>query len=136
METRGWVGPEDELNYSAELEGEEERGGEAEELYETQVVVRRLQDGVLPVEVLLRFENGEEVREVWDARREWKLYTIVKPSKLLLAAVDPDRKILLDLYYTNNTLLLEPAGDLPATKWASKWMIWLQDYLQTLAFLM
>lgn len=103
-------------------------------LYETRVVVRRLQDGVLPVEVLLKFENGEEVRETWDGKELWKLYTVVKPARLAYAAVDPDRKLLLDINYTNNSKLLDAKARLPATKWASKWMVWLQDYLHTLSF--
>lgn len=105
-------------------------------LYETRVVVRRLQDGVLPVDVLLKFENGEELREVWDAQSLWKRYTVVKPSKLKYAAVDPERKILLDIRYTNNSKLLTPQAGFSASKWASKWMIWLQDYLQVLTFLL
>ena len=112
-----------------------EKGKSAEpKLYETRVVVRRLQDGVLPVEVLLKFENGEEVREVWDGQELWKLYRAVKPSKLAYAAVDPERKLLLDINYTNNSQRLKSRARLPALKWASKWMIWLQDWLNTLAF--
>ncbi len=104
-------------------------------LYETRVVVRRLQDGILPVEVLLKFENGEEFRDAWDGQSLWKFYTVVKPAKLAYAVVDPDRKLLLDINYTNNSKLLKSKAGMPASKWASKWMIWLQDYLQTLSFL-
>ncbi len=111
------------------------RSGKASGLFETNVVVRRLQDGHLPVDVLLKFENGEEVRYAWDAALPWKLYTVVRPAKLLYAAVDPDRKILLDVDYTNNSMMLDPHPGFASGKWALKWMIWLQDYLQTLSFL-
>lgn len=113
------------------------RSGQSTEnkLYETQVVVRRLQDGILPVEVLLKFENGEEVRDVWDGKALWKLYTVVKPTKLVYATVDPQLKILLDVNYTNNSQRLVSQASFPAGKWASRWMIWLQDYMQTLSFL-
>ncbi len=104
-------------------------------LYETRVVVRRLQDGILPVDVLLKFESGEEVWEVWDASYLWKLYRVVKPSKLEYAVIDPERKIVLDINYTNNSKMLSSKAGFPASKWASKWMIWLQDYLQTLSFI-
>ena len=112
----------------------EKRGAAA--VYETNVVVQRQQDGTLPVDVLLKFENGEELRQTWDGESTWKLVTAVKPARLLYAAVDPERKILLDINYTNNTRLLSPRPDFAAKKWASKWMIWLQDYMQTLAFLL
>jgi hypothetical protein len=85
--------------------------------------------------VLLRFENGEELRETWDARSLWKLYRVVKQAKLQYAAVDPDRKILLDIDYTNNSKTLARKSGFATTKWASKWMFWLQDYMQTMAIL-
>ncbi|MBI4463059.1 MAG: M1 family metallopeptidase [Acidobacteria bacterium] len=128
VKTEGYVEQEGKLVY------QKGRAGEPK-LYEARVVVRRFQDGILPVEVLLKFENGEEVRDVWDGESLWKLYTVVKPAKLAHAAVDPEHKLLLDINYTNNSRLFRSRAGLPATKWASKWMIWLQDYLQTLAFL-
>lgn len=104
----------------------------AEKMYETSVVVRRLGDGMLPVEVLLKFENGEEVREVWDGKAQWKLFSFTKPSRLAFAAVDPDHNILLDVNYANNSRRLNPTPGFPATKWASKWMVWFQDFLLSL----
>jgi hypothetical protein len=106
-----------------------------EKRYWTRVVVRRLEDGSLPVDVLLKFENGEEVRDIWDGKDLWKLYQVEKPAKLAYAAVDPDRKILLDVNYTNNSRLLAPKPGFALSKWASKWMTWLQDYMLTLSFL-
>ena len=108
----------------------------AAKLYSTRVVFRRLQDGMLPVDLLLKFEDGEELRQQWDGRSTWKLVTAVRPSLLKYAAVDPDHKIVLDVNYTNNTMMLSPDSRFAATKWASKWMIWLQDYMQTLAALL
>ena len=52
------------------------------------------------------------------------------------AVVDPEKVLMLDLDYTNNSMLLEPAATMPASKWASKWMIWLQDFLSTFTFYM
>jgi hypothetical protein len=113
------------------------QGGEAKEKqFLTRVVVRRLQDGILPVEVLLKFDNGEEYRDVWQAQDLWKRYEVVKPARLTYAVVDPDRKLLLDINYTNNSKLLSPKPGFALSKWASKWMVWLQDYMNTVAFLM
>lgn len=126
IQTEGYTEQNGEL---AVTEGEE-----TDTLYETRVIVRR-QDGVWPVEVLLQFDNGEEVREIWDAQEIWKEYRFVRPERLSFAAVDPDHKIALDINYTNNSRRLTPQPRLPATKWASKWMVWFQDYLQTLSFL-
>jgi hypothetical protein len=55
-------------------------------------------------------------------------------SELDYAVVDPERVLLLDLNRTNNSKRVEPRERLPAHKWASKWMIWLQDLMATFAF--
>jgi hypothetical protein len=124
-----------------EVKGFVEKAGERiyqeekkEDLFRTEVVVRRLGAATFPVEVLLAFEDGTERRELWDGKDRWKLYVEERPSKLRYAAVDPERKLTLDLYYTNNSRLVSPRSKLPARKWASKWMIWLQDLLATFAF--
>lgn len=104
------------------------------QLFRSQVVVRRLGEAIWPVEVLFGFENGEKVRETWDGQYRWKAFTFEKPSKLKYAVVDPDHKLLLDINYTNNSKLVSPQAKFPARKWASKWMIWLQDLMNTMAF--
>jgi hypothetical protein len=107
---------------------------EEPQTYRTEVVVRRKGAGTFPVDLLMVFEDGTEVREPWDGAYRWKLFVEEGPSKLDYAVVDPDRTLLLDLYYTNNSKRLERAPRLPARKWGSKWMIWLQDFLATFAF--
>jgi hypothetical protein len=50
------------------------------------------------------------------------------------AQVDPDRVLLLDVNYTNNSYSLAPASERAATKWSLAWLVWLQDLLATSAF--
>ncbi len=102
--------------------------------FRSEVVVQRKGDGVFPVEVLMTFEDGSEIRHTWDGQGRWKLFTEEGPSKLVSAWVDPDRILLLDLDFTNNSRAIETRSALPAYKWGSRWMIWLQDLLQTFAF--
>ena len=106
----------------------------AEKTFRTEVVVQRKGDGVFPVEVLLTFEDGSEIRRSWDGRGRWKLFVEEGPSKLASAWVDPERTLLLDLDFTNNSRSVKSRAALPAYKWGSRWMIWLQDLLQTFAF--
>jgi len=128
----GFAEQEGELFYNKPKKDDAEKNGK--KVYRTEVVARRLGGGRFPVEVLMVFEDGSEVREAWDGQYRWKLFVQERPSKLKYAVVDPERKLLLDLNYTNNSRLLEDAAKLPARKWASKWMIWLQDLLATFAF--
>jgi peptidase M1-like protein len=103
--------------------------------YYTSVIVRRYGEAVFPVDVLVTFKNGERVTEHWDGKERWKLYTYDRPSAALAADVDPNRILLLDVNVTNNSKTLEPRGPRAATKWSTKWMVWLQDCLLSWAAL-
>jgi hypothetical protein len=103
--------------------------------FRTTVVVRRLAAGQFPVDVLVTFSNGEQARESWDGRGRWAVFTFDKPVKAVSAQIDPERKLLLDTYFTNNSMATEPKSDAAATKWSLRWMVWLQDLLMTYAFL-
>jgi peptidase M1-like protein len=102
--------------------------------YNTVVVVRRLGEAVFPVDVLVTFEDGSRTRERWDGRDRWKLYRYAKPVKAREAIVDPERVLLLDLNYTNNSRTLNPRGGEAATKWMLTWVAWAQDLLMTYGF--
>ena len=107
---------------------------EREAPFRSEVVVRRYGEGIFPLDVLLVFEDGEERRYTWDGRRRWKLFSAEGPARLRHAIVDPQRVLLLDVNYGNNSRLLEPRSDLAVLKWATRWMIWLQDRLAAFAF--
>jgi hypothetical protein len=102
--------------------------------FRTTVVVRRYGEATFPVDVVTTFEDGQQVRERWDGRDRWRIYAYDRPSRAMAAIVDPDRVLLLDVNYTNNSRTLTPRRDEAATKWSLTWMVWLQDLLMTWAF--
>ena len=102
--------------------------------YETTVVVRRYGEGIFPVEVVTEFEDGHEERETWDGEARWTAFTYAREARATRAFVDPDRVMLLDVNYTNNSRTLSPMADVAATKWSVKWLVWLQDLLLTYGF--
>ena len=106
-----------------------------DKLYRTTVVARRLGSGQFPVDVLVTFSDGHQERERWDGRARWQHFSYDRPARAVSAQVDPERVLLLDTNFTNNSATLAPAGDRAATKWSLRWMIWLQDLLMTVAFL-
>jgi hypothetical protein len=102
--------------------------------YRTEVVVRREGGGVFPVDVLMVFEDGEEVRDSWDGRYRWIKFVEERPAKLEYAVVDPDFILQLDTNRTNNSRLRESQATLPTVKWTTRWVLWLQDFLATFGF--
>jgi Peptidase family M1 domain len=99
--------------------------------FRTTVVVTRLGEAVFPVDVLVTFENGEQVREQWDGVDRWRAFTYERGARARAAQVDPERVLLLDENYTNNSFTRAPRTAEAATKWSLKWMIWLQDVMLT-----
>jgi hypothetical protein len=102
--------------------------------FRTTVVVRRLGEGIFPVDVLVTFKDGARVSERWDGRDRWRMFTYERGVEAASAQVDPERVLLLDINYVNNSRTLEPRGGEAATKWMLKWMVWLQDLLLTAAY--
>lgn len=115
--------------------GEEE--GHRQREYLTEVVVQRLKGARFPVDVLMVFDDGEEIRRSWDGQDRWEKYSFQKPTRLEYASVDPDRKLLLDINPTNNSRYraTDKGFALATKKWASKWLFWLQNLLETIAFM-
>ena len=102
--------------------------------YRTSVVVRRQGDGIFPVDVVVKFENGPDARWTWDGKERWKAFEVDGPSRAISAQVDPERILLLDAHYTNNSKTLEPRTRAAGRKWSLTWLIWLQDHLLTYGF--
>jgi hypothetical protein len=98
------------------------------------VVVRRYGDGIFPVTVLVTFADGSIRREAWDGAGRWTRFSISNRTRAVSAQVDPDQILLLDTNFTNNSFTTQPKAAEASTKWASKWMVWLQDQLLTWAF--
>ena len=123
---RGIFGDANKRTFSSD-----ERSGDA---YRTRVVARRVGDGVFPVTVRVVFENNQEARWQWDGRDRWKMFEVDRPVRAVTAQVDPERVLLLDANYTNNSRSLAPKTNAAARKWSLAWLVWLQDHLLTYGF--
>ncbi|HEY7290310.1 MAG TPA: M1 family metallopeptidase [Vicinamibacterales bacterium] len=99
------------------------------------VVVRREGEALFPVDVRMTFENGEQVTEHWTDDARWRLFVYVGASPVETAEVDPNRVLLLDVNFTNNSVTRHPRAGKAATKWSLTWMVWLQDCLLSWAAL-
>ncbi len=109
--------------------------GKADEgRFHTVVVARRLGEAIFPVDVEVTFASGEKVRQPWSGAERWKSFTFDRPSRAVSARVDPDRILLLDANFTNNSRTLSPATEAAARKWSLTWMAWLEDLLLTYAY--
>ena len=97
--------------------------------------VERLGTLIAPVEIVLLWEDGTRTIENWDGEASSYTFTFEKDQKLIAAEIDPERKLLLDIDFNNNSLTLQPAKG-GILKYATRSMYWVQNAIQSFSFLM
>ena len=103
-----------------------------EGLFRSVIQIDRLQDGIIPVEIAVRFDNGEEITEHWDGKE--KVYDLVyeKPARVVSAWIDPQCKILLDANLLNNSFVIRPSAK-PALKWTARFMFFVENLIHSMS---
>ncbi len=103
-------------------------------LYNSKVIVYRLGEVIMPEEVLVHFDNGDEILEKWDGRSRTKEFSYERPEKILWAKVDPEEKIKIDVNLMNNGKTVEPEKGV-AMKYMTGFLFLLQNIIQSIIFL-
>ena len=101
--------------------------------YVDNVWIHRKEDFVMPVDVEIKFDNGDKVREHWEGQDRWVRYAYRKKAKVESVEVDPDHKIYFDRNNFNNSQT-EEANGAPARKLANYWTCIGQFFAQMLAW--
>jgi len=97
-------------------------------IFESEVIVRRLGDVILPVQIELLFASGKrEVRD-WDGRYRWIKVRETGTDRLVSARVDPNDAFVLDASWPNNARAVE-SNPWPALKWWTRFVTWAQQVL-------
>jgi hypothetical protein len=108
-----------------------EKMGQTE--YVNNVWIHRKADFIMPIDVEIKFDNGDKVREHWDGQDRWVRYAYQKKAKIESVEVDPDHKINFDRNNFNNSQTTEPNGA-PARKLTNYWTCVSQFCAQLLAW--
>ncbi|MCQ2973180.1 MAG: M1 family metallopeptidase [Bacteroidales bacterium] len=111
-----------------------QKGEQTEKQYKSSVFVQRMGTMVVPIEVLVTLENGDTQKFNWDGRGRCKEFVINGNQKVISAQIDPENKIYCDIDLVNNSYSLE-ANTSPAWKYATKFLFWVENLFQTIAFL-
>jgi hypothetical protein len=100
-------------------------------VFDSEVIVRRLGGVRLPVEVRVAFADGSVKLETWDGQYRWVRFRYAGGAKVRAADVDPFGKLALDIDPANNSWADNaPIARRAASKWAMRWMFWLQNLLE------
>ncbi len=100
-------------------------GQEADSLYTSVVQLERVGGVMLPVDVLVHFTDGNEVRETWDGKSRTKDFFYPGSQKVDWAKIDPEFKIKLDVNYINNSMTVSP-DRVPERRMSNKLMSMIQ----------
>lgn len=103
-----------------------------EDLYRSTIALDRLGEVIAPVEILIHFEDGTEIREFWDGKDRAKDLIFERKSKVIWAAIDPEMKMLMDVNLLNNSVTTRPDKK-PALKYSGKFLFLIQNLMQVIS---
>jgi hypothetical protein len=102
-------------------------------VYQSSVTVHRKGDFVMPIEVEVKFDNNEKVREHWDGQSRWTRFIYLKKAKVVSAEIDPDHTTHIDRDNFNNSMVVEP-NPKPTHKLSTYWLFVTQWISQAMAW--
>jgi Peptidase family M1 domain len=120
--------------YDEAKEKKSAKKADKDTVYRSFVWLQRKEDFVMPVEVEIKFDNGEKIREHWDGASRWtRLGPYEKKAKIVSAELDPDHTVQIDRNDFNNSYVVEANGK-PARKLTNYWLMMTQGLGQILAW--
>ncbi|HYM78289.1 MAG TPA: M1 family metallopeptidase [Candidatus Dormibacteraeota bacterium] len=114
-------------------EGKDKKTAQDDRVYQSFVTVHRKEDFVMPVEVEIKFDNGDKVREHWDGQQRWTRFSYQKKSKVASAEIDPDHTVQIDRNNFNNSFVVN-ANAKPTYKLSNYWLFLTQLVSQAFAW--
>jgi hypothetical protein len=93
--------------------------------YKSGVELERAGEVMLPVDVLIHFNNGDEIRETWDGKSRFKDFFYAGTRTIEWVKIDPEFKIKMDINYINNSFTVNP-DRVPVRRLTNKLIVFLQ----------
>ncbi|MGB7727121.1 MAG: M1 family metallopeptidase [Candidatus Acidiferrum sp.] len=116
-----------------EKKTEEQQSGKNNIVYQSYISLHREGDFVMPIDVEIKFDNGETVREHWDGQSRWTRFSYQKKAKVVSAEIDPDHTVHIDRNNLNNSYVVKVNGK-PTYKISNYWLFLTQWAGQALAW--
>lgn len=105
-----------------------------EKMHHARTNITRLGDMKLPVEIRITFDDGTVADEFWDGLTPFRQFEYTGSRRIVSVEVDPDRKILMDLNFLNNSRTVEVQQKALNT-WFIKWLSGMQRFMETISFI-
>jgi hypothetical protein len=121
------------VNWYEEKKDKKTDSAKDDTVYQSYVALHRKEDFVMPVEVEIKFDNGEKIREHWDGQSRWTRFSYQKKAKVVSAEIDPDHTVQIDRNNFNNSRTAEPNGK-ASHKVSNYWLFVTQLFSQALGW--
>jgi hypothetical protein len=76
--------------------------------YRSVAQFERIGEVMLPVDILVHFSNGDQVKETWDGKSRFKDFEYTGSRKIDWVKIDPEYKLTMDVNFTNNSITSDP----------------------------
>lgn len=96
--------------------------------YKSSIILHRLGEFILPVEIKITFSDSSTKTEYWDGKARSKDFEYFGSKKIVTAEIDPDRKNFLDINLINNSLVVEKTSGV-FVKYMAKVVFWVENFL-------
>ena len=104
------------------------KGENGKKLFHSKVTVFRLGEVIMPVEILVHFDNGKDTLINWSGKERTYNLRFDRPEKVEWAKVDPEQKIYMDVNLNNNSYTTNP-DKTPFRKYMTKIIFWVENLM-------
>ena len=87
------------------------------------------------MELRVECADGQHVTARWDGRGASRAFEFESAAPATAVQLDPDRVLLLDRSYLDNTVVIDGVTLVPVGKWVAYWLVWLQGAMLDYGFL-
>ena len=104
------------------------------DIYHSKVTVYRLGEVIMPVDILVHFDNNKDTLVSWDGKDRTFDLEFDKPEKVAWAKVDPEHKLLIDVNMNNNSYSTEPDTRY-RKKYFAKFIFWVENLMTSISMI-
>ena len=128
------TGPFGYLNSTEDCEKPSDEVENKKIKYKSEVVIHRLGEIQVPIEVEIHFEDGSKKMVEWSGRERSHGFTFLGNQKVVAANIDPLRKIYLDSNFINNSYSTKKQTK-GIRKYFAQFMIGIQNVMESISWL-
>ena len=103
-------------------------------MFHSKVTVFRSGEVIMPVEILVHFDDGKDTLVTWDGKERTFDLKFDKPQRVTWAKIDPEHKIYMDMNFNNNSYSIKPK-ETPFKKYMTKFIFWVENIITSISMI-